>query len=475
MFISRRAVVVIISLLLTMPAFAADPTADLLGSTRVKDFIRVMVVPHNGKDAVQGAVDTFDGTFHPLDGRTFASDGDIGVYVANFNPLTQSWTIESTASVDPNYNAIKLFLDDLKPLQESFKVAGGGGEETKDNTDPCADPKRDCDCLRKLITSANKALQNPGLTAEDLKKNVNLATGQKGVMESKASFKDAITQIDTANKTAQNALDAIRAKFGTAAGAPKSSCPTISSDVLVDYVFATGRAERVIAARAALAAAIADLVKNSLDPYTDINRWRISPSGAPPMDLAFTNVEPTFENQQTINASLKTRTIDVGDGSLNIKTAETGVSAKFILRRDSFWVPERAAAMIYNRITYPKWGTKQSGSTITVHREDDTQPVSGAMMLNLIPRIGRPSAVYPMLQIGVSSAKDFPGFLAGVGLRFTAPVAFSLSAGGIVTRFKDLDKSLKEGDVITGTSDIDKHLVYRTSPVALYAAIQVKF
>jgi hypothetical protein len=106
----------------------------------------------------------------------------------------------------------------------------------------------------------------------------------------------------------------------------------------------------------------------------------------------------------------------------------------------------------------------------------DHQPVNGALMLNLVMRLGNsPSVAYPFLQFGVSSAKDFPGVLAGLGLRFVQPFNFSISAGGMITRYKDLDGNLKVGDTVTGTDDINKHLVYKTSPVVLYGAMQLKF
>jgi hypothetical protein len=133
--------------------------------------------------------------------------------------------------------------------------------------------------------------------------------------------------------------------------------------------------------------------------------------------------------------------------------------------------------VIYNNITYPQYGTttNASGQTV-VKRTKDHEPIGGALMLNLVMRLGRGASVaHPLLQFGVSSAKEFPGFLAGIGVRFVEPFNFSLSVGGMITRYKDLDGELKVGDPASGTADINKHLVYKTSPVAIYGAMQLKF
>jgi hypothetical protein len=132
--------------------------------------------------------------------------------------------------------------------------------------------------------------------------------------------------------------------------------------------------------------------------------------------------------------------------------------------------------MVYNSLKYPKYGTGKNtaGETIIV-RNEDRKPIDGALMLNLVMRFGSPSVAHPFLQFGVSSAKDIPGFLAGLGLRFNTPMAFSFSVGGMITRYKDLDDKDRIGKPVSGTAEIDEHLVYKTSPVALYGALQLKF
>jgi hypothetical protein len=247
---------------------------------------------------------------------------------------------------------------------------------------------------------------------------------------------------------------------------------------LVSYATVLRNADGIIANKKALASSLQSLV-DSLKPDLVQTSWRGETTA--PADLtdfpfaANANVDFSQQNEVAVTASVRDVTLDGGV----VKVAEntkTKTTAAFVVRQDSFVVPERAAAMIYNRLTYPKYGTtvNKDGKTV-VDRAKDDSPVGGAIMLNLIPRIGGVSVAYPFFQLGVSSAKEYPGFLAGIGIRFTGPVSWSASAGGMITRFKDLDQTLHVGDVVTGTSDIDKHLQWRFSPVVLYGAIQLKF
>jgi hypothetical protein len=472
-----------ILLMMASAALAEDPTADLLAAEHVKHYIRIGVVTdpdHPDKQLIEGAADSFDDNdLGPLTNTTFASKGAVAIYIANFNPLTQVWTVKATSSPDPNYAAIKQFLDDLKPLQDSLKTSGTQAGQAAAMTNQPGMPAvqaNACKRLRDLIDTANNALNEPiDVQLKAFRDSVKSAVGVVGVKNARDKTKDLADALDKANEKARTTLTNIRKEFGTFAGTQSGSCALLS-DILIDYIEVTGKAEQTMATKAALAKALREINKTSLDPYAESGRWRgRSSAEADLTNLVFTSVTPTFENQFGVEATMKSRSIDVKDSEVVTKTEDTGSTAHFTMRRDTAWVTERAAAMIYNQLKYPKYGTTVKDGKTVVQRVNDTQPIDGAIMLNLIPRFGRPSSVYPMLQIGVSSAKEFPGFLAGLGLRFAAPVAFSISAGGMITRYKDLDRNLHVDDVVTGTNDIDKHLQYKTSPIALYGAIQLKF
>lgn len=465
-------------------AHAGDPTTDLLTAPFVQDFIILSTAPGpGGKPIIKYAVDTVSGSPKTANGVVFRSDGEINIYIHNFNPLTQTWVVEQKATPDVSYAAIKAFLDDLKALQGALQPSAAAKEamtkafeqarlSSVAPLDPCAQ-FTGCERLQCRIGQAFEILQKEVLAPAELQRLVNGATGYQGVVTASTGLVDKQKEIEANIKSAREELARIRTEYGALGNNPSQACTNISGQILVDYIQVQSTADRIIAAKEALRVQLGDLVK-VLQPYLQQNAW----FGQTLSDFFITSVTPTFENQQTVSASVKERTIQLDDSKIVIKSDDANVIAgKFDVRRSSFFVPERAAAVIYNNLQYPQYGTAMNeAGKMVVKRTKDHQPIDGALMLNLVMRMGRNSSVvYPLLQLGVSSAKDFPGFLAGVGLRFVEPFRFSLSVGGMITRYKDLDGNLKVGDVVSGTDDINKHLTYKTSPVVIYGAMQLKF
>ncbi len=459
-----------------------DRTTDLLEARYVKQYVRVTFGPRVAGKPIKllYAVDSVnDLDYAELEpGITFRSSGPIQVLLGDFNPLLQKYQVEQKATADVSYAAIKQFLEDLKEFQKALPsqpLTGGGGTAT----DPC-------DILEGLITGIETAAKDPELTADSLKSIVDAAHGYSGSPGSvDEGVHGAVTNLTRAKKqitdnvdTIEKNLKRIRDEFTADLGArPQHECTS-------DLARAKALADRyrelrdkitppIITSKKGLAASIDDLLA-FLATFDDDKAW----AGPNKSDYRIDAVKPTFEEMKTVTIHATAKKVSlVNDKIVVTEVADTKVDASFDVRRSSFFVPERAAAMIYNRLTYPVYGTAtdpDTGKTV-VKRNDDHQPVGGAMMLNLVMRVGGGSVAYPMLQFGVSSAKDFPGFLAGAGFRFTRPVAFSISFGGMITRFKDLDEGLHVGDVVTGTADIDKHLKFKTSDIATYGAIQIKF
>ncbi|HEY0515123.1 MAG TPA: hypothetical protein VGH73_24720, partial [Thermoanaerobaculia bacterium] len=393
---------------------------------------------------------------------------------------------ESKATPDVSFAAIQAFLDDLKTLQGSLSkgqaAALAGAQSAKvlrpsaraiEPTEQEKQQENDCATLNDLIQKAYTALQRPGLTAEELQSYVSEAYGHKGVTAARGHFVAAQTSIQDSIDKAKKSLADIRDKYSSLGNDPTKTCSTITGQILVDYIEVRSTADQIIAKKEALSQQIGGLVK-ILQPFLDPNVWY----GRDLTDYVIKpSVTPTFAEQQNLSASVKVRTVQLNGSSIVVSTDDANIIATtFVVRKNTFFVAERAAAVIYNNLKYPQYGTaKNANGDMVVQRTADHQPIGGALMLNLVMRLHGPSVAYPFLQFGVSSAKEFPGFLAGLGLRFAAPFNFSISAGGMITRYKDLDGKLKVGDVVTGTDDINKHLTYKTSPVVIYGAMQLKF
>jgi hypothetical protein len=473
----KRLLTFLVMVSMAAAAHAGDPTTDLLTAPFVQDFIMLSTGPGpGGKPVIKYAIDTVSGSPKTANGVILRSDGEINIYIHNFNPLTQTWVVEAKATPDVSYAAIKAFLDDLRALQGSLPnppaPSAGARASALGQPDRCAQ-LTGCERLICRINKAFDALNEKVLVATELQTLVNGATGHQGVTTASTGLikkqKDIQDNIDLAR--AELAL--IRTEYGDLNHQHTQECAAITGRILIDYTQVQGTADQIIAKKEALREQLGELVK-ILQPYLQQNAW----FGPTLSDSFITSVTPTFENQQTVSASVKERTIQLDDTKIVIKSDDANVVAgKFDVRRSSFFVPERAAAVIYNNLKYPQYGTAMNeAGKMVVKRTKDHQPIDGALMLNLVMRMGRNSSVvYPLLQLGVSSAKDFPGFLAGVGLRFVEPFRFSLSVGGMITRYKDLDGNLKVGDVVSGTDDINKHLTYKTSPVVIYGAMQLKF
>jgi hypothetical protein len=478
----RRLLVFFALLLTTAPAFASDATTDMLNAPRVKEFITLSSGPGNdSKPLVKYTTDQHTSP-KAANGVLLRSQNEVAIHIQNFNPLTQVWVVESKATPDVSFAAITAFFDDLKGLQGSFGLA-----DTDDSVSDLADLRflqpagatqskpqpANCDALKKLILRAYGALKQAAPVAE-FQQAVAEATGRSGVISARTKLLAEQASIQDDITSARALLTQIRTQYGALdKNKPTGSCSVVTGQILVDYVEVRSTADRILAAKENLAQQLGNLAK-TLDPLVDQGVW-YGPSSS---DYVIKTVTPTFAEQQGVTATVKTRSVKLDNGSIVISSDDTNVvSATLVVRKSSFFVAERAAAIVYNSLTYPQYGTaKNAAGDTVVQRTADHRPINGALMLNLVMRTGRDSSVaYPFLQLGVSSAKDFPGFLAGLGLRFADPFNFSISVGGLITRYKDLDGDLKVGDAVTGTDDINQHLTYKTSPVVLYGAVQLKF
>jgi hypothetical protein len=465
----KRLLVFLTFLAMSGVAHAGDPTTELLEAPRVGGFITLSVGPGtDGKAIVKYTVDN-DIAQRAVNGLTFRSDGQIGIHIQNFNPLTQTWVIEAKATPDVSFEAIQAFLNDLKTLQAALPQP-----QTPLGTLTVVPGTitENCATLASLTQEAYDALQKPELTVGVLHDRVAAANGYLGVKTASAGFVADQASIEMNIDIARMALAKIRTAYSVLQNHPSLQCSQITGQLLVDYVEVRSTADKIIAAKEALRQQLGELVK-TLQPYLDQNAWQ----GPALTDYVIKTITPTFAEQQNLSVTAKMRTITLKDGSIVVTTDDANIiTGMFVVRKNTFFVAERAVAVIYNNLKYPQYGTAVNAQgSMVVKRTMDHQPINGALMLNLVMRLGSPSVAYPFLQFGVSSAKDIPGFLAGVGLRFAAPFNFSISAGGMITRYKDLDGNLKVGDTVTGTDDINKHLAYKTSPVVLYGAMQLKF
>jgi len=533
--------------LIAIPVIAlaqTNPTTELLEAPYVREFVRVTFEPDRAPKpktyTLRFGVDNFTDTDDFPKELVLRSDGDVDIFIGNYNPLQQAWTVKGEAIPDVSFKSVTDFFESLKKLQKDLP----GGAEQPGGGERSLSTKRGCDKLSELIASVTSKLNpdTPEFDPAEFRRKVDNAVGFDGVQNVAEFLETAKTLIAKNNKDATTELENIRTQFGTEPGhkalqncepdspedlkaqieakqtaietldaanaklaatktkknaakveteiakndtakkAVEDDIPILEERLAAAEALATQiksfadlrkKANQIIEQKNKLAESI-DKVLDDLAPYRVKGRWR----GPDHTDWDIQSVLPDFKNQQKVTVSAKAKDVVLNDdGILVTKDADsTKSSAEFRVRQDSLIVPEGAVAVVYNSLHYPKYGTEKVGDKTVVKRsKKDIDPWNAAVMLNLVMRLHRKSVVYPMLQLGIGTAKDYPSLLAGVGLRFTEPVAFSMSVGGLITRYKDLDDTLKVDQEVTGTAELEKHLVYHTSPVVIYGAIQIKF
>lgn len=508
----RIATVLVVLLSFALPSRAQNVTQSVLEAKPVRQFIRLKLLDNNDsatKDAtpkvLNYAVDSFNILdMKPVAAVSFRVEDDILILLADHNPLTEIYTVKRTRTPDPNHEALAAFLEQIKALQAALPqpiplAAGGGGAETadqrrtriekkcKENFTTTADINRciqeteddeACALFAKLINDALDALNQHELDPASFATDVKNASGHTGVENFRSSVESIRGNIKTNNDIVRDRFKQISATFGPEelGKPPLRMCSKITSLLLINYTELVARAEAVIARKEQLSAELLKIYK-SLDDYANPNKWRGATDTAR-TDYIATSVKPTAEEQENVAVTVHLQDIAPNQDNTEFVTSTvkgSNASGDFPVRRDSFFTIERAAAVVYNTLEYPEYGTGLKDGVTVVKKKEDRKPIDAALMFNFIPRLPRISGAYPMFQVGFSTAKDLPGLLAGVGLRIVGRYAVSLSVGGMITRYKDLDGTLKEDSPVAGTAEINDHLVYKTSPVKVYGAIQVKF
>jgi hypothetical protein len=135
-----------------------------------------------------------------------------------------------------------------------------------------------------------------------------------------------------------------------------------------------------------------------------------------------------------------------------------------------------AVGAVYTNLTYPRFGTTdEGGATVVARGGEDELTYSVVGMFGIVPNIGLKGLLYPVLQIGVGTGRDYPLLLAGGGIRLLPPYDLSLTFGAAWTWVR-VPKTLEIGDPVEGTAQLedDMHYKFQTDP-AFYIGVQRAF
>lgn len=347
----------------------------------------------------------------------------------------------------------------LSWLEESLDVMSG--ELTKDQTN-----EQLCGVFDNQLKVLQSLIDSPVVSVGDFKLWESSSTDATGV----ASVRERITE-KTAFITQQQVqvTDILKeiSRISRIQNGP--ICRNISVSSFALAIDVTRRINEVVSRRERLKA---DLVKLNkyLEKFEDRTTWREGPLS----DYIFFKPTADFQNSRELSVAVVSRKLTSGNEGFEIQE-EPPVKRTIRIRKYSLLVPEASAGPIYTDLSFPKYGTRvEGGQTLVTRLKDEKYPAQAAVLLNISFRLPVDSFIYPGLQIGMSTAKDYPGLLLGIHSRFTFPRALSIGYGWLFTRHKDLG-TLRVDSPVASQAAIDADLTSKTAPTAHYLTVQLSF
>lgn len=462
-----RVAVVSFVLIISGSLDASNDTVPLLEAPNVGRFVRLQVSA-DGKTLRFAFKDQADFLELPAS-RTLLSTSKVSVRLADYNPLQVTVSTNTTTEADPNYKALDDFLSSLEALGKQVvptapKAPGVAAVDTAKDS-PC----------EAAGHSIQRILTGPApLTSQKLGKWVKGSAGLSGILtqlgESNSSDGGTVRGTLTTVKSSTKELDADIALLEKWFRQQQACTFTNDSDLQARITGLYLLAQQALPPLKGIATQLSTLEERLVSFSTD-TKWFDSDRTTKSDYELLVSPDP-FKNKITLHLDVQGRTYTLSEaGALTIKESDK-MSWDIYLRYYSLFVPEVAAGVLYNEVKYPQYGTAVvNGKTTVAPASTGSGHIDAALMTNIVFRGLEMRWLYPMAQIGVSTAKDFPGILGGLGLRFWR---LSISVGRMVTWSKDLDH-LKVGDEVTGTAQIDSDLKLTRAPTAWYGAIQYSF
>jgi hypothetical protein len=197
-------------------------------------------------------------------------------------------------------------------------------------------------------------------------------------------------------------------------------------------------------------------IRALLDGYKRRARWSVTDDSEL---VVQSGIEPTSETMKNVIVSFS---------SVRYEPAlkkEDVASAKMVIRQYTAWIPEIGIGLTYAFVTRPKYGTGKNaaGETVITVADSESGNLDPSIMTNMVCGFCGLSAVTPMFQIGVTTAKATPAVFFGGGFRLlpTAKGEFAVGAGFAVPWARQLKAGVAPGKVIAGTAELENNLEWR--------------
>jgi hypothetical protein len=329
-----------------------------------------------------------------------------------------------------------------------------------------------CRKVADAISSATAAIRTSRDTIKDMAAALrtwqSAAMGRSGVSTQLASVQ---TSAGTILKAIVEAEAAKKALDDLSLSTDQDVCDPLKRSEILGLYNIAANIGNVVSADKQLLQSLNQLA-DTLSTYKT-GQWVAGTSAD--SDYVFVPVTVSSDTLQTVAMTFTPKTYATsGDSQMITVKDGTMLTANLIVRAGRPFVPELGLAAIYNEIEYPKYtADKQADGTFVVGRTIDKSNVDAAMTLNFFCNCLPNTSVYPGFQIGVSKTKDYPGVLLGGVLRFSQMKRIAISAGGMVTWYKELS-TLHKGDEVPGQEAIDKDLK-RKAATGFYFGVQFTF
>lgn len=438
-----------------------------------------------------------------VNGKDFLVDSkvydNIPVYVENYNPLKYSIRFDNKNGKEPVFDTGKFFdvflnyqdlvggtlqsidtsayrtvtSQTILPEVAVTKSKGKINVRAKVSADipqiELPSVPKECndlfDSYNKLLSVVNcgddeQACKDSGLllTKDDIGKWSGTTTSENGI-------KAVIKTIEDNNKILETNISEIK-KLRKEIETQKSEivCPGVPVKVLSEISYVMTRASEATAQRELFIKYLSNM-HTYLKKYE--NNWRGNYFKA--------NTIQSPVNDNLIKSAMTISKYQYSTDTSNlafVEKTDSKIEGSFTLHRKEKVVIEPGVAVVYSGLTYNLFSTKTVNGNTVVSKTEKDDPFHAAVVLNFLPTAYANEVISPLFQIGLSSAKEYPALMFGVGGRlFAKPLAFAV--GSVFGFTKELN-TLSEGSVISGQADIDKDLKTKVVP-SWYLSVQYNF
>lgn len=182
--------------------------------------------------------------------------------------------------------------------------------------------------------------------------------------------------------------------------------------------------------------------------------------------------EPAKQNLKKVTITSKPVVITASDDVVAVKDGDKAIASTFTVYKHENFVFEGAAGFVYSELVSRKFSTKTVNGNQVVVKTEDSDNYHAAAFLNIYKTSWTANQVYPFFQLGLSTAKDYPALLTGIGMKIL-DTSFAVSVGAAFGFTKELNH-LSEGATVTGQADIDKDEKISVTP-NWYLSLQYSF